>query len=146
MNGFKILCIFLLFSSCTQRYIAEQEGQALYLVYRNIQQNISEKLSVWKSPNKYLNDVQNSLAPSTQKLLALFPQDYIVIRLGAIRGNYIINDISYRNSGASLEIVLGVSDKLSDIGYPIFLKNKKINHITVYSNETIIYTTNLTLP
>ncbi|MGL5956045.1 MAG: hypothetical protein ACRC0X_05515 [Brevinema sp.] len=145
MNGFKILFIFMILSSCTRRYIAEQEGQALYLVYRNVHQNLSERLSVWNSPMEYLNTSQKDLSPSVQKLLALFPQEYLVLRLGE-RRSYIINYIAYRNSGSSLEIFLDTSEGLSDMGYPIFVKNKKINHITVYSNETAIYMTNLTLP
>ncbi len=147
MNGFKYSIVFLLmlFVSCNRRYIRENEGEALFLLYKGIPQRIVGKVSFWKSSSEYIKQEQKYIPDNKLKLLQMFGDSYAVVRLGSFTHAYKVEKMMYQDAGNKLEIYL-TNGNVNDMGYPVFVQKKTIKQISILTNNTQIYLTNITLP
>ncbi len=143
MNNIKIsiLSCVLLLTSCHNRHVRENEGEALFLLYKGIPQRITGKLSYWSSPAEFVKQERQYIPNNKALMLELFGTNYAVVRLGNFRDAYEIDKMSYQNVGEKLSIIL--TNGNNDMGYPIFVQKKTIKQISLYTNDIEIYSTNL---
>lgn len=151
MNGSKFaqcfLVLFIMLSSCVNRFVLEHEGEALFLLYRGVPRRDQGKLFIWENPKYYIESEKSYMSQATQQLLAAFEENYLVLRIGNLGTSYTIDRITYGNIGERLNIqLLEINEHQilpSDIGYPIFVQQKNIKQIALYSNDVQIFLTNL---
>ncbi len=138
MNGFKyaVLALFLVFASCTQRYVNTRK-EILYVVYRGVPQNLSNKFAYYKDIKQYIGIEK----PRSSNLLLSFDDDYSVIRLGDFDGLTSIDSITAVDN--KLDIRLRRSGVVQDAGYPVLLQTKNITNFVVYSNDIVLFSTNI---
>ncbi len=138
MNGFKyaVLALFLIFASCTQRFVSTRKD-ILYVVYRGVPQNLSEKFTYYKDIKQYIAVEK----PRSSNLLLTFDEDYSVIRLGDFGDLADIDAIIAVDN--QLDIKLKKGGSIKDTGYPILLQIKNITNFAVYSNDTVLFSTNI---
>ena len=151
MNGFNklVLCLILLSSACVKQAIKESEGEGLFLIYRGVPKVFTTKFQVWKTLKIYLESEKNNIPESTYRLISAFNANFLVLRLGRFSKNteFFIENITYENAGIDLIINLkNVNSnlgKVSDIGYPIFIMNRSIKQIKIYTNNNQAFLTNI---
>ena len=151
MNGFNtlVLCLILLSSACVKQAIKESEGEGLFLIYRGVPKVLTAKFQAWKTLKIYLEDEKSRIPESTYRLISAFNANFLVLRLGRFSKNkeFFVENITYENAGVELAVNLQDTSsnlgKVSDIGYPIFIMNKKIKQIKIYTNNSQALLTNI---
>ena len=154
MNGFNklVLCFILLSTACVKQTIKESEeseGEGLFLIYRGVPKLIVGKLQVWKNLDIYLASEKNRIPNSAYRLISAFNEKFLILRLGIFSKNieFFVENIIYENEGT--ELIINLQDislnlgKVSDIGYPIFIMNRKIKQIKIYTNNNQAFLTNI---
>lgn len=151
MNGFNklVLCLILLSSACVKQVIKEAEGEGLFLIYRGVPKVVITRFQIWKTLEIYLKSEKNRIPESAYRLISAFNEKFLVLRLGRFSKNteFFIENITYENVGT--ELIVNLQDissnlgKVSDIGYPIFIMNKKIKQIKIYTNNSQVFLTNI---
>ena len=151
MNGFNklILCLLLLSVACVKKEIKESEGEGLFLIYRGVPKLIVGKLQVWETLDIYLTSEKNRIPDSAYRLISAFNEKFLILRLGIFSKNaeFFIENITYENAGT--ELIINLQDissnlgKVSDIGYPIFIMNRNIEQIKIYTNNNQAFLTNI---
>ena len=151
MNGFNklVLCLILLSTACVKQAIKESEGEGLFLIYRGVPKVLTAKFQAWKTLKIYLEDEKSRIPESTYRLISAFNANFLVLRLGRFSKNkeFFVENITYENAGVELAVNLQDTSsnlgKVSDIGYPIFIMNKKIKQIKIYTNNSQALLTNI---
>ena len=151
MNGFKklVVCLILLNTACVKQEIKDSEGEGLFLIYRGVPKVIIGKLQVWKTLDIYLASEKNRIPESAYRLISAFNEKFLILRLGIFSKNieFFIENITYENEGT--ELIINLQDissnlgKVSDIGYPIFIMNRAIEQIKIYTNNNQAFLTNI---
>ncbi len=151
MNGFNklVLCFFLLSTACVKQAVKESEGDGLFLIYRGVPKLIVGKLQIWKNLDTYLSSEKNRIPESAYKLISAFNEKFLILRLGIFSKNteFFVENITYENVGT--ELIINLQDissnlgKVSDIGYPIFIMNRQIKKIQIYTNNSRAFLTNI---
>ena len=151
MNGFNklVLYLILLSAACVKQAIKESEGEGLFLIYRGVPKVLTAKFQAWKTLKIYLEDEKSRIPESTYRLISAFNANFLVLRLGRFSKNkeFFVENITYENAGVELAVNLQDTSsnlgKVSDIGYPIFIMNKKIKQIKIYTNNSQALLTNI---
>ena len=152
MNGFNklIVCLLLLNTlACTRQIVKETEGEGLFLIYRGVPKLIVGKLQIWRNLDTYLASEKNRIPDSAYRLISAFNEKFLILRLGVFSKNteFFIENITYENVGT--ELIINLQDissnmgKVSDIGYPIFIMNRNIEQIQIYTNDSEAFLTNI---
>ena len=151
MNGFNklVICLILLSSACVKQAIKDSEGEGLFLIYRGVPKVVTTKFQVWKTLDIYLTSEKDNIPESTYRLISAFNEKFLILRLGIFSKNteFFVENITYENAGIELIINLKSVDsnlgKVSDIGYPIFIMNRQIKKIQIYTNNSRAFLTNI---